>query len=140
MFVCSDPGSHHQLYWIRHKHFSFDAQLAIDWGTCAAGMQALQPARRRWIAKHASSNCGVGTTLVKWKYQDDDRCPRCGVPEDTTHVLRCTAKGANEVWNESILKLTAYLQKTHTHPGIQESLLTNLHRWRHGAFLSLIHI
>jgi len=55
-----------QLYWIQHKRFSFDAQLAIDWDTCATGMQALQPARRRWIAKHASSNCGVGTTLVKW--------------------------------------------------------------------------
>jgi len=123
-----------ELYWIRHKRFSFDARLAIDWDTCAAGMQALQPARRRWIAKHVSSNCGVGTTLVKWKYQDDDRCPRCRVPEDTTHVLWCTANGANEVWNESIAKLTAYLQKTHTHPGIQESLLTNLHRWRHGAF------
>jgi len=94
----------------------------------------LQPARRRWIAKHASSNCGVGTTLAKWKCQDDDRCPRCRVPEDTTHVLRCTAKGANDVWNESVIKLTGYLQKTHTHPGIQESLLTNLHRWYHGAF------
>jgi len=71
-----------QLYWIRHKRFSFDARFAIDWDTCAAGMQALQPARRRWIAKGASSNCGVGTTLIKWQYQDNDRCPRCRVPED----------------------------------------------------------
>ena len=123
-----------QLYWIRHQRFSFDARLAIDWETCAAGMKALQPARRRWIAKHASSNCGVGKTLVTWKYQDDDRCPRCRLPEDTTHVLRCTAKGANDVWNESITKLTAYLQKTYTHPGLQESLLTSLHRWRHNSF------
>jgi len=66
-----------QLHWIRHKRFSFDARLAIDWDTCAADMQALQPAGRRWIAKHASSNCGVGKTLVKWKYQNDDRCPWC---------------------------------------------------------------
>ena len=97
-------------------------------------MKALQPSRRRWISKHASSQCGVGQTLVKWKYQDDDRCPRCNASESTTHVLRCTAKGANDVWNESISTLTEYLRKSDTHPGLQEALLTSLHRWRHGAF------
>lgn len=85
-----------QLYWVRHQRFSHDARAAIDWDVTAAGMKALQPARRRWISKHASSNCGVGKTLVKWKYQDDDKCPRCRAPEDTTHVLRCKAKGANK--------------------------------------------
>jgi len=34
----------------------------------------------------ASANCGVGTALVKWKYQDDDKCPRCNASEDTAHV------------------------------------------------------
>jgi len=98
-----------QMWWARHKRFPLEAKETIDWKACLEGMPALKPSRRRWITKHASANCDVGTTLVKWKYQDDDKCPRCNASKDTAHVLRCQAKGANEVSSESMAKLTTYL-------------------------------
>ena len=121
-----------QMWWVRHDRFPLAAKDTIDWQACAEGVPALKPSRRRWITKHASANCGVGTTLVKWKYQDDDKCPRCNAPEDTTHVLRCQGAGANDVWNESMAKLTEYLVESKTHPDIQHALVNNLHRWRRG--------
>jgi hypothetical protein len=121
-----------QMYWVRHNRFPLEAKSTIDWQACADGFPALKPSRRRWITKHASSNCGVGTTLVKWKFQDDDKCPRCNASEDTTHVLRCQAEGANEVWNESMDKLTTYLSEAYTHPDLLSALVDNLNRWRRG--------
>jgi len=120
-----------QMWWVRHKRFPLEAKETIDWKACSEGMPALKPSRRCWITKHASANCGVGTTLVKWKYQDDDKCPRCNASEDTAHVLRCQAEGANEVWSESMAKLTTYLVESRTHPDLQRALLENLSRWRH---------
>ena len=92
----------------------------------------LKPGYQRWITKHASHNCGVGTTLVEWNQQNDDRCPRCSHPEDTTHVLRCTGSGATEVWNEHYTALEEWMTETDTHPLLQEVLLQNLQRWRQG--------
>jgi len=80
-----------QMWWVRHNRISEPAKDLVDWETCSTGMRALKPGRRRWITKHASANCRVGTTLLTWKYQDDDHCPRCGRSESTTHVLTCTA-------------------------------------------------
>ena len=121
-----------QMWWVRHNRFPLEAKDSIDWEACSEGVPALKPSRRRWITKHASANCGVGTTLVEWKYQDDPKCPRCNAVEDTTHVFRCQAEGANDVWNESMDKLTTYLVESLTHHELQASLVDNLNRWRRG--------
>jgi len=75
-----------KMWWVCHKCFPLEAKDAIDWKACSDGMPALKPSRRRWITKHVSANCGVGNALVKWKYQDDDKCPCCSVFEDTTQT------------------------------------------------------
>jgi len=121
-----------QMWWVSNNRFLLEAKETINWKACLEGMSALTPSRRRWITKHASANCGVGTTLVKWKYQDDDKCPRCNASEDTAHVIQCQAEGANEVWSESMAKLTTYLVASRTHPDLQRALLKNLSRWRRG--------
>jgi len=115
-----------QIGWVRHKRFPLEAKETIDWKACSEGMPALKPSHPRWITKHASAYCDVGTTLVKWMHQDDDKCPRCNASEDTAHVLRCQAEGANEVWSESMAKLTTYLVESRTHPDLQQALLENL--------------
>jgi len=75
---------------------------------------------------------GVGTALVKWKYQDDDNCPCCSASKDTARVLRCQAEGANEVWSESMTKLTTCLVESRTYPDLHQALLENLPRWHRG--------
>ena len=95
-------------------------------------MKSLPLNRRKWVTKHASENCGVGTTLVKWKMADVATCPRCLHPSETTaHIQRCNGHGALDLWNKSLEQLRKYLEKELTHPGIiKEAILYGLTRWR----------
>jgi hypothetical protein len=94
-------------------------------------MTSLPRARRRWVTKHASENCGTNATLVKWGYREEAKCPRCNTEvEDTLHVLQCTGEGASETWQESITKLETKLQEIKTHPGLIAGLISRLNRWR----------
>jgi len=115
-----------QMWWVHHNRISEAAKDVVDWETCSTGMNALKPGCQRWITKHASANCGVDTTLLTWKCQDDDQCPRCGRSESMTHVLTCTAMGTNEVWNGNSAKLAHYLTDSDTLPALQEAILANL--------------
>jgi len=83
------------------------------------------------VTKHASENCGVGRTLVLWKYQQDPKCPRCDQPEDTEHVILCRGCGADDIWQANIRKLTSSLTKRETHSAIQEAILRRLYQWRY---------
>ena len=62
--IITDPTT--KDWWVRHNRLTQTALDSIDWVTCASGMTSLKPSRRRWITKHASANCGVGTTLLSW--------------------------------------------------------------------------
>jgi hypothetical protein len=119
------------MFWIRHGRFTPDDVSNIDWDCCDRGMQSLSAEGRHWITKHASENCGIGTTLVKWKFQDDDHCPRCNQKEDSTHIFQCHGEGADAIWQDNIHKLTTFLVENLTHPELQDALLLRLHQWRH---------
>jgi hypothetical protein len=70
------------------SHFRFPACYAqrIDWDVCATALQHLPTGWRRWVAKHTSGFCGVGTKMVQWKEQPTAACPRCGNDENARHV------------------------------------------------------
>jgi hypothetical protein len=125
-----------QQYWVRHGRYNEASTNNIDWDIVTRANLRLPPARRRWITKHASNNCGVGQTLVEWKFQTDAACPRCGADEDTTHVLRCTRTGAQEHWHNGIQKLEASLTRLRTDPFITSTILLCLQTWRNKATLS----
>jgi hypothetical protein len=102
----------------------------IDWPSTHAFMKSLPPGHRRWITKHGSENCGVGITLLKWKLQNDDNCPRCQLPEDSDHVLRCTARGSDEVWAKYHSALDAGLSSSDTPDMLRLVILSRLTQWR----------
>jgi len=118
--------------WIRLERFPDSATSQIDSEMASKHTKALKPGCQRWITKHASHNCGVGTTLAEWQQQEDDQCPRCGQPEDTNHATRCTGAGATETWTEQMSVPTEWMTEANTHPLLQDTLITNLQRWRQG--------
>jgi hypothetical protein len=63
------------MWWIRNQHISQEAHAVIDYDAVEDAMQHLSIPRRRYVTKVASENCGVGTTLVEWKYQSAATCP-----------------------------------------------------------------
>ena len=68
-----------QMWWIRHGIIRREASDQIDWEGTHAMMHHLTPGERRYVTKAASANCGVGATLVQWKFQVDALCPRCTI-------------------------------------------------------------
>jgi hypothetical protein len=118
------------MYWVRHKRITQADIPKIDWEACKLNMKSLRQNERRWVTKHSSEECGVGTTLVHWKYQDDARCPRCNQNEDTEHVIKCTDQEATNIWNEHLTGIEQYLFSTDTDPSIIRCIVTGLHSWR----------
>ena len=73
--LCELLLAHHTINcWIKHKRISASAVSKVDWKVLKKTMKKLRPGRRRWVTKHASDNCGVGVTLVKWGCQVDPMC------------------------------------------------------------------
>jgi len=118
--------------WIQLGRFPDNATDHIDSEMASKHTKALKPGYQRWLTKHASHNCGVGTTLVEWQHQEDDQCPCCGQPEDTNHVIRCMGMGATETWSEQVNVLTEWMTEANTHPLLQDTILANLQRWHQG--------
>jgi hypothetical protein len=94
-------------------------------------MRQLDIGMRRWVTKQASENCGVGITLVHWNKQTSNACPRCGVPENTLHVLQCRGSQADEVALEHMTKLQNLFDNTFTHPDIASAIMSRLTHFRH---------
>jgi hypothetical protein len=127
--LIQDPST--VAYWVRKKRIPEEAVDTVDWEASGTAMTSLPRARRRWVTKHASENCGTNATLAKWGYRDESKCPRCNEEvEDCLHVLQCTGEGASETWQESITKLEAKLLEIKTHPGLIAGLISRLNRWR----------
>jgi len=119
-----------QQWWVRNNYIKAEHVEQIDWEITGHMMQRLKPARRRWVTKHSSDNCGVGATLAYWRLQEDDECPRCKAPETTEHVLKCTAENASNTWKEKLAKVRQYLSAQQTHPDLQEYILLGIQRWQ----------
>jgi hypothetical protein len=60
-------------------------------------------------------------------------CPRCHAPENTTHVLCCTAHDASAIWDTNMMTLIETLAKLDTPLPLQEALVARLNTWRSDA-------
>jgi hypothetical protein len=123
-------------YWtdphrLLHEPRLSDAAISIvDWDAVDTFMKALPAGKRRWCTKNASENCGVGITLKAWKKQHDDECPLCRSPENTTHVLRCTAQDSSTIWDESLHNLSLIMLDYSTPIDLHDAVLSRLNDWR----------
>jgi hypothetical protein len=119
------------MWWIREKHISHEAHATIDYDAVEDVMQHLSIPRRQYVTKVASENCGVGTTLMEWKFQQTSTCPRCPQEKETTqHIQQCQGHNANSSFNQSIDKLQAYLTKEETHPDLHDAIIQCIQKWR----------
>jgi hypothetical protein len=73
--------------------------------------------------------CGVGKFMKRWKEWDLDRCPRCGSPEDATHVWLCKGPGTEELWSKVVAELEVMMQKLDTDPTLAHIISLYLCSW-----------
>ena len=122
-----------QFWWRRHNFTSNEAQEVIDWSATETHMRSLPEARRRWVTKYASGECGIGVKLQEWNFQIDAAYPRCSCDKETTlHAILCTGCDATEVWEKSLKTVQTYLDNHHTSPDVNQALITCLSAWRTG--------
>ena len=118
-------------WWVRHGFTTEEKQAEINHEITAEFMKTIPANRRRWVTKHASDNCGVGTTLLAWKYQTNATCPRCQhSQENTKHILQCTGHDANAVWDQGIKELNKYMDNQDTDQNIQNAIVQGLQCWQ----------
>jgi hypothetical protein len=119
------------MWWTRERHITHEAHAIIDYNAVEDAMQQLSIPRRRYVTKVASENCGVGSTLLEWKYQQTATCPRCPQECETTqHVQQCQGYAANASFNQSIDKLQEFLTNEVTRPDLQDAIVQCIQKWR----------
>jgi hypothetical protein len=123
--------SHTHMWWVREGYVRGDIHGQIDYDATKDAMRSLPEARRRYVTKTASFNCGVGTTLVTWKHQLTAECPRCSHKQETTlHVQQCQGYGADEVFQKGIMRLDNYLVAEDTSEDLRTAIVECIQRWR----------
>ena len=85
-------------YWIGKKNLEVVSKK-VDWDLRNKSSRNQTRSEQQWLCKHTTGFCGVGTMLVKYKYQTHSNCPRCGESsESTNHVLQCNGAGVQALW------------------------------------------
>jgi hypothetical protein len=115
-------------YWIKKRKITEHGAYSIHWEAIEKAMKEVTLAKRTLITKHVTGMCGVSMKL--WGERDTDACPRCGAPEDASHVWTCPQEQANDVWNLSLRKLNDLMIEVGTSPELHESIVYNLDTWR----------
>ena len=124
-------GKRIREHWASTHRFPLDTIHTVDWDACEVAMKSLKITRRIWVSKHTSGFCGVGKMMKLWNEWDNDKCPRCGVsPEDAQHVWICPSPQANDIWEESLVTLKAWLLSVDTIPGVADLIVDRLREWR----------
>jgi hypothetical protein len=91
----------------------------IDWRAAGAAGKTAPPLFRLWITKHVSGWCATGRKMKLWKFWDNDRCPCCQAPNETTqHLLICPSPGQRSVWDEAVKGFDAWMTAVDTAPDI----------------------
>jgi hypothetical protein len=113
-----------------HGRFPACYARRIDWDVCYAALKRLPLGRQRWVAKHTSGFCSVGTKMVKWKEQPTADCPRCGQSENARHVWLCPDPDVYFVWALLMSSSIDWLTSIHTATEITYWIIQRLTEWR----------
>jgi hypothetical protein len=107
-------GKHIFSWHVSHGRFPACYARPVDWEICSAALARLPLGRRRWVTKHTSDFCSVGSKMMKWKEQATSKCPRCGEHENARHVWLCQDPAVYFVWYLLMASFSAYLESLHT--------------------------
>ena len=80
-----------------------------------------------WAVKFVSGYSAVGVKMKMWKFWDNDCCPCCDHPGETTdHLLTCPHASLRKTYIDGLQELKKWLDSVYTHPEITSCLLRGL--------------
>ena len=113
-------------YWIEKKNLQLTS-TQIDWDLRAHSLRNIPIHEHRWLCKYTTGFCGVGSMLLKYRYQTHTKCPRCGADnEKTDHVLQCTGAETSTIWKEEIKKLHDWMTSQDLYPELVTLIISEL--------------
>jgi hypothetical protein len=117
-------------YWDNKHRFGTRSSGNVDWEAFGASMQAVPPARRRWVSKTLSGFCATGRMMFRRREWESDQCPRCKqANENTEHVWQCCWE-TDKLWEKAMEDLKQWLQQNQTHPEFAGTIIKHLNAWR----------
>jgi hypothetical protein len=124
-------------FWTKKRNYSAPNIFQnVAWHAINDAGKEIPLHELRWITKHATGICGVNTQLFKWKQRQDDKCPRCGLSETSTHVWQCKGLDSAQLWTKSLAALSVWMETVNTSPEIILTINKNLMNWVHGSVTS----
>jgi hypothetical protein len=116
-------------YWAKKDDIPPEALTVVNWRASKLALKEQPRGLRRWHAKWASRHCSVGRMMKLRKEWTHNRCPLCGIQEETTiHVLRCAK--ATTTWSLTMEKLKLWMEEQQTDPYLGKAIISHLQHWR----------
>ena len=98
-------------------HLSEAAFELVDWDANESFSNKTSPGFLTWVTKHVSGQCGVGRRMLQWGFWDNDLCPCCQAPNETTrHLAVCPSYTLSTAFETNLQKLETWLRGSDTHP------------------------
>ena len=120
-----------QKYWEEKDGMTQNLFDKTNWKAQKQALKEQPKGKRRWWCKHCTRWCGVGRSMFLRKEWDHDRCPLCGLEEETTvHMMKCTKEGATETFAEGMERLDLHMTEQQTCPQLQQAILDGINSWR----------
>ena len=125
-YVCKNLK--HHVYMSRHgralinhikkqKGYSNQQFDSIDWNAIEAAGRTMTKTEKTWLMKHVGRYNATGRQLLRRKYWQDSKCPRCNCSnEDSQHVLTCPSIPALDTLSDGIYNMKHKLKNEDT-PG-----------------------
>ena len=125
--LCHGPPL--QAYWRRRYDLTEVAISSINWDVCDDGLRRLNMFKRIWLAKTMTNTAPTGQILFRRGHQTHPNCPRCGLFEDSDHVIRCRHPAALALWHHGLISLTAWMTRQSTSPALARLIHQTLLTW-----------
>ena len=87
----------------------------VDWPRLYAVIESKGRLYQNWYAKQVSGFCGTQKMVSRWDSARDDKCPDCGLVEDSSHLLRCPDHARTRLLHDLTDELLAWMDSHHSH-------------------------
>ena len=117
-----------QNHWRARRHIPTD--VPIDWASSGLAVRSLDIYHRLSTPKWLAGFMPTGKTMTRRGLSTSDSCPRCGEPEDTSHIVRCNSSEAIARWKANLHSLVCWFRTNRTLPALARLILYHLKMWR----------
>ena len=118
-------------HWAETNQLPEANQKQFNWEAIEHATRNENRTRTIGVVKLFSGNLATNATMKKWRFREDDSCPRCGqAQENEYHVLKCQQPSAVLRWEKKVEQLEKWMKEAKTDSEIRKATGTTLRSWK----------